>query len=102
MHIIDANNDVYNGIETMTNEMAKGNLYVLSECKNTIREIQNYVWDSKKSKQGDDEPVKKGDHAVDALRYAIASHKVAVYDPYAQTMQQKEWQQNKYAVTRNR
>ena len=70
MNTIDANNDVYNGIEMMTNEMAKGNLYVLRECKNLIREIQNYVWDSKKATQGYDEPVKKADHATD---YAIVS-----------------------------
>jgi phage terminase large subunit len=102
MHVIDANNDVYSGIEKMTDEMGKGNLYVLKDCKNLIREIQSYVWDAKKSKQGDDSPLKKGDHAVDALRYAIATHKVAVYDPYAITKQQKDWMQNKYQVTRNK
>jgi phage terminase large subunit len=98
MHVIDANNDVYNGIEMMTNEMAKGNLYVLRECKNLIREIQNYVWDSKKAKQGLDEPIKKGDHAVDALRYAIATHKVAIYNPYAHNP--NEFNRTKYDVTR--
>lgn len=81
--IIPADNDVCPGIETMCNEMAKGNLYVLDKCKNLIREIQNYVWDTRKSKEGDDAPVKKGDHAVDALRYCIKTHKVAVYNPYA-------------------
>ena len=44
MHVIEADNDVYNGIEMMTNEMSKGNLFVLKDCKNLIREIQNYVW----------------------------------------------------------
>lgn len=83
MHVIPADNDVYNGIETMCNEMTKGNLYVLNNCKNLIREIQNYVWDTKKSTQGLDEPVKKADHAVDALRYAMQTHKVAIYNPYA-------------------
>ena len=82
LHIVDGDNDVYNGIEVMTNEMQKGNLYVLKDCKNLIREIQQYVWDSKKAKMGEDEPVKKGDHAVDALRYAIMTHKVSVYQPY--------------------
>lgn len=77
MHVIDANNDVVPGIETMTNDLCKGNLTILDKCKNLIREIQNYVWDSKKSKEGEDAPVKKGDHAVDALRYVCASHKIA-------------------------
>lgn len=98
MHVIPADNDVFNGIEKMCNEMAKGNLYVLSSCKNLIREIQNYVWDTKKSKQGEDEPVKKGDHCVDALRYGIFTHKVSVYNPYAHNPVQ--WASNKYSVGR--
>lgn len=100
MHIIPANNDVYNGIEMMTTEMGKGNLYVLADCHNLIREIQNYVWDTKKSAKGEDEPVKKGDHAVDALRYCIASHKISTYDPYKEKKHNDDWIRNKYDVTR--
>jgi hypothetical protein len=48
-----------------------------------IKEIESYVWDEKKAKQGEDAPVKKGDHACDALRYACATHKVTTYQPYA-------------------
>lgn len=83
MHVIPANNEVVDGIQMMTSEMAKGNLFIMSECKNLIREIEGYVWDTKKSQQGDDAPVKKADHAVDALRYVMASHKVNIYNPYA-------------------
>ena len=82
IHTVSADNDVYNGIQIMTNEMNKGNLYVLKDCPNLIREIESYVWDSKKAAQGDDAPVKKGDHAVDALRYLLATHKVNTYQPY--------------------
>lgn len=101
MHIVHANNDVENGIQLMTSEMAKGNLYVCEECVNTIREIESYVWDSKAAERGEDQPLKKDDHAVDALRYAIASHKVAVYDPYKQAAIQQEFLRTKYAPTRN-
>ena len=76
LHVVHANNDVQNGIEMMTSEMKKGNLYVMEECKNTIREIESYVWDPKAAQKGYDEPLKKNDHAVDVLRYCIASHKV--------------------------
>lgn len=100
MHIIPANNDVYNGIEMMTSEMGTGNLFIHKDCHNLIKEVENYVWDSKKSAQGDDEPVKKGDHAVDALRYVIASHKVSIYDPYSHATQQQEWMKDKYQPTR--
>ena len=83
MHVVDANNNVLNGIQVMTSEMRKGNLSVLEDCPNTIREIESYVWDSKAAARGDDEPVKKDDHTTDALRYVINTHKVATYQPFA-------------------
>jgi len=101
MHVIEANNDVFNGISLMTSEMGKGNLFICKDCPNLIREVENYVWDSKKGVKGDDEPVKKGDHAVDALRYAIASHKVSIYEPYKDAERNKQWLTNKYQPTRN-
>jgi PBSX family phage terminase large subunit len=99
MHVVHANNDVENGIQKLTSEMKKGNLYICDECVNTIREIESYVWDPKAAERGYDEPMKKDDHAVDALRYAIASHKVAVYNPY--THNPNEYLKNRYQPTRN-
>jgi PBSX family phage terminase large subunit len=84
MHCVDANNDVTEGIRMMTNEMKQGNLFVCRECVNLIREIESYVWDEKKAKEGEDAPLKKADHAVDALRYCIATHKVATWQPKPQ------------------
>lgn len=101
MHVTHANNAVEDGIQIMTSEMKKGNLFVCEECVNTIREIESYVWDPKLAAKGEDAPMKKDDHSIDALRYAIASHKVAVYDPYAETKTQSEWMKNKYTPTRN-
>lgn len=83
LHPVDANNEVLDGITMMTSEMKRGTLVICSECKNLIREIESYVWDNKAAQKGWDEPLKKNDHAVDALRYAIATHKVSTYDPYA-------------------
>lgn len=82
LQVIDADNDVLNGITFMTSEMQKGNLFVCSECTNTIREIESYVWDSKAAEKGDDEPLKKDDHNIDSIRYAIYTHKVPAYNPY--------------------
>lgn len=76
MHVVHANNDVENGIQHTTSEMKKGNLTICSECENTIREIETYVWDSRAAEKGEDAPVKKADHSVDALRYALFTHKV--------------------------
>jgi phage terminase large subunit len=63
--------------------MSKGNLVVLDRCPNLIREIESYVWDSKAAEKGWDEPIKKDDHCIDSLRYALATHKVSTYQPYA-------------------
>jgi PBSX family phage terminase large subunit len=98
MHIVEANNDVYNGIQEMCTQMGKGNLYVLKDCPNLIREIEGYVWDSKKSAQGDDCPVKKADHAVDALRYVIATHKVAVYSPFKNGHNPEDYGQGRFNI----
>lgn len=79
LHTVHADNDVDNGIQTMTSEMKKGNLFVCAECENLIKEIESYVWDPKSADKGYDEPLKKDDHAVDSLRYAVHSHKVSTY-----------------------
>jgi PBSX family phage terminase large subunit len=82
IHMVDANNEVLDGITMMTSEMKRGTITICEECKNLIREVETYVWDQKAAIKGWDEPLKKDDHAVDALRYAIATHHVSVYDPY--------------------
>jgi len=68
-----AKNAVLDGIRYVTNAlMIRGDgrpgLTVDPKCVNTIRELQGYCW-----KKGKDEPVKEGDHAMDALRYALFS-----------------------------
>lgn len=98
IHVVKANNDVDYGIQLMTSEMAKGNLYVCEDCPNTIREIESYVWDSKAAEKGYDEPLKKDDHSVDALRYVIATHKVAKQSNYMHNPQ--DYLKNRYQTTR--
>lgn len=82
MITIDADNDVLDGITFMTSEMAKGNIFVCKECTYLIKEIESYVWDSKQTDRGKDAPNKQDDHAIDAMRYAVYSHKVVPYKPY--------------------
>lgn len=91
MHIVDADNDVENGIQKLTSEMKKGALFICSECTNLIREIESYVWDSKSAERGIDEPLKTNDHAIDALRYAINTHKVATYKPFKKEEDNQKW-----------
>lgn len=77
--VIDADNDVVNGLTFMTSEMHKGNLFVCQDCPTLIKEIESYVWDDKAAKRGDDEPLKLNDHCIDAARYASFTHKVTGY-----------------------
>lgn len=76
-HPVNADNDVDNGIIKMTSEMKSGRLFVCSECTNLIREIESYVWDPKCAEKGEDAPLKKDDHTIDALRYAVNTHHIA-------------------------
>jgi PBSX family phage terminase large subunit len=99
MHVVHANNDVENGIYKMTSEMAAGNLYVCDECTNLIREIESYVWDPRQAERGVDAPLKRNDHAVDALRYCIASHKVQEYNPYKDSHDPNTYGSSRFSPT---
>jgi PBSX family phage terminase large subunit len=81
-HVVDANNDVLDGIAYMSSEIKRGAVTILRDCPNMIREMQSYVWDSAAAKKGDDEPLKKNDHCIDAARYVLYTHKVTPYQPY--------------------
>lgn len=99
--VVHADNDVVNGINFMTSEMQKGNLFVCEDCPNLIREIESYVWDSKSAERGDDKPLKKDDHSIDAMRYAIYSHKISVYDYQAHNKMQQNYMQTRFSNYRN-
>lgn len=79
MKVSETNNEVVDGIGTLTSAMKDGWLTVLECCPNLIREIEGYVWDDKKAKIGEDAPIKADDHLIDAFRYAISSHKIPTY-----------------------
>ena len=69
----DANNDVINGIRYVSTMFALKKLLINKKCKSLINELHSYVWDAKAAEHGDERPVKTNDHAVDALRYGIAT-----------------------------
>lgn len=62
----------------MVQPNGKPRLRVTRNCVNTIREMAAYRYERNTSDRRDaaDEPVKKDDHTVDALRYAIYSEKI--------------------------
>jgi len=74
MRVKQADNDVLNGIRTVSNFLGSGDLVICNQAQNLIREIEGYVWDSKKIEKGEDVPLKVRDHAVDTLRYCLFTH----------------------------
>lgn len=91
MHPVNADNNVSNGIQKLCTVMKKGELLVCAGCVNLIREIESYVWDPKGAKTGDDEPLKQNDHAIDALRYAVNTHKISRFDQDAHNRVHERW-----------
>jgi phage terminase large subunit len=81
-----ANNEVLAGINRVNEYFKSDMLFIFKNCTNTIREIESYKW--KELKPGSEhnrpeEPVKRNDHAMDALRYLVMSRPQATAKPPA-------------------
>lgn len=83
-NIVDANNDVLDGIRFMSKLLSNGTLKICANCVNLIRECQTYCWDDKSTKLGIDKPLKKNDHILDATRYALMTCLKPIYDGTAE------------------
>lgn len=86
--IIDANNDVLDGVRYVSNLLSNGTLKVCSICPYTIQEFQSYCWDDKASLGGVDKVKKQNDHAMDAIRYALFTG--VYHEPEKGSMTEKE------------
>ena len=79
-----ARNDVLKGIELTAVAMQRGIIKFSPAMKNTKKEFGGYVWDESAV---EDRPVKVNDHAMDNIRYFVATSGIA--DP--KTKYQAEW-----------
>lgn len=70
--VYKAINAVTPGIQCVAQSLTLHRLKIHINCKKTIEEILNYVWDAKKQEKGEDAPVKKADHTCDETRYFCA------------------------------
>jgi PBSX family phage terminase large subunit len=89
-NVRDAKNDVTSGIRFQGQLLTNGTYKICKCCVESIREYTNYVWDSKASDRGIDQPVKKNDHCF------IGSTKVLTVDGYKQI---SEIQQGELVIT---
>lgn len=71
--VLDANNDVLLGIKICSKFIGGKNLVIHKGCTILREQLQSYAWDSKAADRGEDKPIKKNDHLVDAIRYACCS-----------------------------
>ena len=69
----DADNDVINGIRSVSNFLASLRFFVERSCVDTRKEFSAYAWDPKAQERGEDKPLKQKDHAMDRNRYFILS-----------------------------
>jgi PBSX family phage terminase large subunit len=72
--LIDADNDVLDGIRYTSICLSNGTFKVCGNCTKTLEEFSTYRWDPKASSRGEDKPLKENDHAMDACRYALYTH----------------------------
>lgn len=69
--VIDADNDVMDGIKAVSVMMATKRLRVHKRCKNLLKRVLTYIWNEKASLRGVEKPLKKFDDECDALRYGV-------------------------------
>jgi PBSX family phage terminase large subunit len=68
----ECDNAVVDGIRRTASALKQRKIRVhRTRCPNTMREMVNYAWDAQAAKQGEEKPVKRGDHTCDAARYVV-------------------------------
>lgn len=95
-----ANNDVLEGIRSVSTLLSQGDLVICEDCPNLIKEFESYIWDEKAVRRGEDKPVKQRDHLLDALRYGLFTHfgkKTSLKEPTIEEMRLKNWNKNPMA-----
>jgi PBSX family phage terminase large subunit len=69
--IRDGKNDVDEGIKKTATLFYRKKIRVHKRCKFFIAETAGYIWDEKARERGEEIPLKKSDHALDAIRYYV-------------------------------
>jgi phage terminase large subunit len=69
--VTGAKNDVLNGIQQLSSLLGVNKLLVAKGLGDLNKEFHSYSWDKKAEAKGEDKPLKKYDHGLDALRYVI-------------------------------
>ena len=68
--VVPAKNQVSDGIRKVSEKLKQGKIIIGSSCTDTIREFSMYRWDCNSV---NDTPKKEYDHAMDDIRYFVAT-----------------------------
>ena len=68
--VIPAQNNVADGIRQVADALREGKIKIAATCGDAIREFALYRWDDGSVK---DRPIKENDHAMDDIRYFVAT-----------------------------
>jgi phage terminase large subunit len=72
LRVYEANNDIDSGLAKCKAFFKNDIIHIDRSCEHLIREIESYRYERDKfNKNLTERPIKKNDHAVDALRYAF-------------------------------
>ena len=70
VYVLKAKNDVLSGIRKTADALRSGSIVICPDCTDTLRELELYVWENSTSH---DIPKKENDHAMDDMRYFVAT-----------------------------
>ena len=69
--VLKAENDVLSGIRLTSDCLKEGKIVICQGCEDCLREMDAYVWDL--SSEAKDRVKKQNDHAMDDMRYFVAT-----------------------------
>lgn len=76
VEVIKNKDSIMNGINRVRTLLKTGKLHIHKSCVNLINEFETYAYPEKRPDNNEMEnPIKEHDHALDALRYALATNK---------------------------
>lgn len=82
--VVDAENEVLEGIKTVHGKLHRGEIVACAGGRNKRwhNEVGVYAWCPKAAARGEDAPIKKEDHSLDQTRYGIHTRAIKL-DPFA-------------------
>ena len=69
--VTKAKNEVLSGIRQTSDALKEGKIVICEGCDDCLREMDSYVWDL--SSENHDRVKKENDHAMDDMRYFVAT-----------------------------